>query len=78
MLSGVPIMVYAPTYSSLVHYFETHNAGHVVSTRDKEEALKQIEAILLDPNKSRTVKKARSLAFKLHSSEHFFNQITQL
>jgi hypothetical protein len=78
MLSGVPIMVYAPSYSSLVHYFEKHKAGHVVSTRDKEEALKQIEAILIDPHKSRTVKKARSLAFELHSSENFFQQITQL
>jgi hypothetical protein len=73
MVSGVPILLYAPTYSSLTAHLSKYNAAHIVSAPDHNEAREQIAQILFDPERDRTAEAAQSLAMNLHSTRVFFN-----
>jgi hypothetical protein len=75
MVSGVPILVYAPSYSSLIDYLEQPEAAHLVSTRETEGALGQFETILFDSQPDRTVAAARALALEKHTGRAFFEQV---
>ncbi len=75
MLSGVPIIVYAPPYSSLVAHLGKHNAAHVITTDKPGEALQQVERILFHPDPNRTASAALVLAREQHASSVFFNRI---
>jgi len=72
MVSGVPILLYAPPYSSLTAHLSKYNAAHIISNPDHSEASKQMEQILFDPARNKTVEPAQQLALNLHSSENFF------
>jgi hypothetical protein len=76
MVSGVPILVYAPSYSSLAAHLGKYNAAHIISGQDMEEVRLQLEGILVDPQKNKTVKAAKKLAREIHSSKAFFDRIT--
>lgn len=76
MVSGVPILVYAPPYSSLVAHLGKYKAAHIISSRDREEVMFQLEEILVDPQKNRTVEAAKKLALNVHSSKAFLDRVT--
>lgn len=78
MVSGVPILVYAPPYSSLVVHLGKYKAAHIISSQDMEEVRLQLEEILVDPQKNRTVEAAKKLALDIHSSKAFIDRITGL
>jgi hypothetical protein len=78
MVSGIPILVYAPPYSSLVAHLGKYKAAHIISGQDMEEVLLQLEEILVDPQKNRTVEAAKKLALDIHSSQAFFDRVTGL
>jgi glycosyltransferase involved in cell wall biosynthesis len=77
MVSGVPILVYAPSYSSLVAHLGKYNAAHIISGQDMEEVRLQLEEILVDPQENKTVEAAKKLALNVHSSKAFFDRITE-
>jgi hypothetical protein len=77
MVSGVPILVYAPPYSSLVMHLGKYKAAHIITSQDMEEVRFQLEEILVDPQKNRTVEAAKKLALDIHSSKAFFDRITE-
>jgi hypothetical protein len=76
MVSGIPILVYAPPYSSLVAHLGKYKAAHIISHQDMEALRLQLEEILVDPQKNRTVEAAKKLALEVHSSNAFFDRIT--
>jgi hypothetical protein len=76
MVSGVPILVYAPAYSSLVAHLGKYKAAHIMTSQDMEELRLQLEEILVNPQKDRTVEAAKNLALDIHSSKSFFDRIT--
>jgi hypothetical protein len=76
MVSGVPILVYAPPYSSLAAHLGKYKAAHIISSQDMEEVRLKLEEILVDPQKNRTVEAAKRLALDIHSTRVFFDRIT--
>ena len=76
MVSGVPILVYAPAYSSLAAHLGKYRAAHIISGQDMEEVQFQLEQILENPYKNRTVEAAQKLARDVHSCQAFFDRIT--
>jgi len=77
MVAGVPILVYAPSYSSLAAHLGKYKAAHIISSRDMEEVRFQLEKILADPQKNNTVEAAKKLALDVHSSQAFFDRISR-
>jgi len=75
MVSGVPIIVYGPSYSGPAVYLDKHKAAHVITTTDFEEALRQIEQVICDPGRKTIVETAKKLALNRHSSEAFFKRL---
>ncbi len=75
LLSGVPILLYGPRYSSLVEHLAKHNAAHIISTNDPEEAARQLEKILFDPKRTRTALNAYKLAEEQHSTKELYQRI---
>ncbi|UCC39592.1 MAG: hypothetical protein JSV96_17730 [Candidatus Aminicenantes bacterium] len=75
LVSGIPILVYAPPYSGTVWHLAKHRAAHIISTRDTKEALLELEEILVPPHKNRTVEAAKALAQNLHTSKAFNERI---
>jgi hypothetical protein len=75
MVSGVPILLFVPHYSSLVPYLGEKEAAHMVTAADNEEADRQLKVVLFDPDRQRTVEPARSLALDNHTSETFFERL---
>lgn len=76
MISGVPILVYAPAYSSIAAHLGKYQAAYIISSRDSEDAMFQLEEILAAPHKGKIVESARALALEKHSSKSFFKKIT--
>lgn len=77
MVSGVPILVYAPSYSSLVAHLGKYQAAHIISGQDMEEVRLQLEKILVDPQRNKTVEAAKKLALDVHSTKAFFDRIKE-
>lgn len=77
MVSGVPILVYAPPYSSLVAHLGKYKAAHMITSQDPEAVRSQLEEILKDPQKNKTVEAAKKLARDVHSSKAFFDRINR-
>ena len=77
MVSGVPILVYAPPYSSLAAHLGKYKAAHIISSQDMEAVRLQLEQILEDPQKNRTVEAAKKLALEVHSTRAFFDRIKE-
>jgi hypothetical protein len=77
MVSGIPILVYAPHYSSLVAHLGKYKVAHIISSQDKKEAMFQLKEILADPHKKKTIEAAQALAQDIHSSKSFFHRITK-
>lgn len=75
LISGTPILLYAPAYSSLTVHLGQHQAAHIISTEAPEAALPQLERIIDYPNRAETVAAAQKLAKEYHAEEHFFNVI---
>lgn len=76
LVSGTPILLYAPPHSSLVTYLSQHQAAHIVCTEHPQEALPQIDQIISDPDPTKTVAAAQALARTHHSGERFISKIT--
>lgn len=75
MISGVPILLYAPSYSGPARELGRQNAAHVLTDPDMDSALARLEELLFQKNKEKTVEPARKLALQSHSSETFFKTI---
>ncbi|MCP5048492.1 MAG: glycosyltransferase family 4 protein [bacterium] len=76
MLSGVPIIVYAPSYSSLAAHLGKHNAAYIVSDREPNAAMNRLEQVMFDPEGESTTEAARVLALTEHSGYAFFKRLT--
>jgi hypothetical protein len=77
MVSGVPILVYAPPYSSLAAHLGKYKAAHMITSQDQEEVRFQLEEILEDSQKNKPVEAAKKLALDVHSSKAFFDRIRE-
>jgi hypothetical protein len=77
LVSGTPILLYAPPYSSLVAHLGQHGAAHIICAEEPEAALQQLEQIVDDPNRQCTVTAAQRLARECHNEECFFKVISQ-
>jgi glycosyltransferase involved in cell wall biosynthesis len=75
MIAGVPILLYAPRYSSLAVHLGEHRAAYMITDNNKKNDPGELEYILSAPNKDRVVEAARSLAFDVHSCKAFFDSI---
>jgi len=75
MASGVPILVYAPDYSSLTAYLGENNAAHLITQRDPEQIRQRLKEIIADPTRTAPALAARQLAVDNHSGKAFFDRI---
>lgn len=76
MVSGVPILLYAPPYSSLTVHLNKYNAAHIIDNQDSQLVYTQLQQILTSAPQKDIVKNARNLAANLHSSASFFKILT--
>lgn len=75
MVSGVPILLYAPQYSGPARELSKHNAAHILTDPDMDTAQEKLDALLFQADKEKTVEPARKLARENHSSSAFFKRI---
>jgi len=75
LVSGTPILIYAPTYSSLVAYLGQHNAACIVSAEDSDEALAALNKVFSNIGTRGVVDAALKLAHTHHSLDAVFKQI---
>ncbi len=75
LVSGTPVLLYAPTYSSLTVHLAQHQAAHIVSAPEATEAKNQLAQILSATNNAAIVNAAQNLARTVHSGRNFFDKI---
>ena len=76
LVSGTSILLYAPPYSSLVAYLDSHQAAHILSDTDKIKACTRLEQIFKDSNRNAPALAAIELAKTVHCTETFFKRVT--
>jgi hypothetical protein len=75
MVSGVPMLVYTPPYASLVTHLGAHHAAYLITTAIPDQALAQLDQIIVNSDKNSVVEAAIRLAKTQHTAETFFRQI---